>query len=209
MTDVFVAKNKNPTDEDLKESPVFKRAFFSAFIQNPNGVSFQNQEDDEEILLFLRRHFITNLPWLFTSFLLLLIPCFFLFFNLSFLTANLMTISPRFIMVAVFFYYLIVLTYILINFMTWYYNIFIVTQKRVFDIDFADLVYQNVALTKLDLIQDIDYTQTGFIRSFFDYGDLFIQTAGDKPNFEASSIPSPAKAAQIIENLIGRGESNV
>jgi len=206
MPDIFVTKKiKQEKKKGEKEiTPL------SSFYKNHLGVWFQNQEEDEEIILFLRQHFITNIPWIATSIALIFVPLvlFFLFptTNGSFFGLSLFT--AQFTTVFIIFYYLVVLTYAFVSFITWYYNIFIVTKKRVVDIDFSDLVYHNVALTKLNLVQDIDYTQIGFVRSLFNYGDVFIQTAGDKPNFEARAVPKPAKIAQIIEDLIGEGEGN-
>ena len=92
--------------------------------------------------------------------------------------------------------------------MNWFYNITLVTEKGVIDIDYSNLVYHDVAITNLNLVEDVNYTKIGFFRSFFDYGDLFVQTAGGKENLEAIGIPNPAKAVHIIANKIGEGETS-
>lgn len=216
MPDIFISKKSGDEEKKKEKKSIFENpppshiAHLSSFYQNPLGIWFQGQEEDEEIILFLRSHFITNLPWIFLSVILIFTPFAFLFVfpALNGLLFNLSFISARFITIFIIFFYLVVLAYALVSFITWYYNIFIVTKKRVVDIDFSDLVYHNVALTKLNLVQDIDYNQVGFIRSLFNYGDVFIQTAGDKPNFDAKAVPKPAKVAQIIEDLIGKEEGN-
>jgi hypothetical protein len=71
------------------------------------------------------------------------------------------------------------------------------------DIDYSDIVIHNIAVTSLTHAQDVNYTQSGFIPTFFNYGDLFIQTAGDERNFEAVSIPKPREATHIIGDLTG------
>ena len=188
-----------PTKTDLRQ-PVH---FLSSFCENPQGVSFQNQEHDEAIILFLRKHFITNIPWIATTLLLIILPLLLpLFFMSQGFPFN--AISAQFKTVVTSFYYLIVFAYAFINFITWYYDVFIVTQKRVVDIDFSDLIYHHMAITKIELIQDVTYNQSGFLRSLFDYGNLFIQTAGNNPNFDDLAIPQPARAANIISNLIGK-----
>ncbi len=88
--------------------------------------------------------------------------------------------------------------------MTWSYNIFIVTPKRVIDIDYSNTVIHNVAETKMTHIQDVNYTQVGFISSLFNFGDVFVQTAGYEVNFEALSVPQPRHASKIIAELIGK-----
>ncbi len=178
----------------------------ASFCQNPGNISFQTQEVDEEIILFLRRHFITNVPWIVTAlfFSLLLIVLFFIFPLIN--TSN-TTIPQSFITVFFIFYYLIVVAYTFISFLTWFYNISFVTNKRVVDIDFSDLVYKNVAATKLNLVQDVSYSQVGVIRSLFDYGDVLVQTAGTIDNFDLLAVPQPERVVSIIENLIGRRPS--
>lgn len=192
--DIFTSAKTDP------KQPVH---FLSSFCENPDGISFQNQEHDETIILFLRKHFITNVPWIATTLLLLILPLLLpLFFMSQGFPFN--DISLQFKTVITFFYYLIVFAYAFINFITWYYDVFIITQKRVVDIDFSDLIYHHMAITKLDLVQDVNYSQSGFLRSLFNYGDLFIQTSGNNPNFDGFAIPQPTKAANIISNLIGK-----
>ena len=47
---------------------------FSSFCKNPEGVTFQTQEEREKILLFLSRDFATNLKWILIGILLIIIP---------------------------------------------------------------------------------------------------------------------------------------
>lgn len=202
MPDIFVAP-KHQKKDHKRLHPFTLRSFS----QNPIKISFQDQEEDEKILLLLRSHPVTNIPWIFITFLFTAIPLVFSLFNFKFFTfggINFSDIPLSFTIFFLIFYYLVVFNYALINFMNWYYNVFLVTQKRVVDIDFFDLVYHNVALTKVNLIQDADYTQVGFIQSLFDYGNVFIQTAADKPNFEALKVPKPAIVMKTIEELMGR-----
>ena len=63
-----------------------------------------------------------------------------------------------------------------------------------------------MAITKLTHIVDVSYTQSGFAKSLFNYGDVFVQTAGTEKNFEALSVPKPREATHIIGDLIGKGK---
>ncbi|HSA83285.1 MAG TPA: hypothetical protein VLF20_00180, partial [Patescibacteria group bacterium] len=80
---------------------------FAAFAKQPKGVIFVNQEPDEAILLFLRRHFITNIPWIIASLILCAIPPVILSF-LSFLSFRL---PEGLSIVLLGLYYLIVMSY--------------------------------------------------------------------------------------------------
>lgn len=218
MPDIFIPKKKESPEKksetkkpeasgetNLTKYPSHHLHHLSSFDESPTGICFQNQEGDERILLFLRKHIITNLPWVFVGSILILLP-FIIALVSSFLgQTSVFTILPyRFTVVFLIFYYLIVFNYIFISFITWFYNISLVTQKRVIDIDFSDLVYHDMAVTKLNLVEDVHYAQTGFIRSFFNYGDVYIQTAGEMANFDFLAVPQPRKAVHIIQDLIGK-----
>ncbi len=177
---------------------------FSSFCELPESVSFQTQEDDEIILLFLRKSLITNIPWIIIALLFAIVPIGLFVFG-AYFTSPFSLLPSNFLLVIFLFYYLFVATYIFINFITWYFNISIVTQDRVVDIDFSDLVYKNISETKLGLVQDVSYTQSGVVRTLFDFGDVLIQTAGTVDNFDLTAIPNPERTVQVVEGLIGKG----
>lgn len=177
---------------------------FASFCEHPKGVRFENQDADEFILLFLRRHFITNVPWLFTVALLIIIPLLVVYLAELSTTASPFPFVPsQYFLILVLFYYLIVFGYALTSFMTWFYNISIITNQRIVDIDFSDIIYHNVAVTKVDLVEDVDYTQSGAIRSLFNYGDVLVQTASKIANFEFLAVPKPADVVAVIQQFIG------
>ena len=196
-----------PTASIMQDTTVLKKPththHFASFCDHPEGIYFENQEADEEVLLFLRRHFITNVPWIATTIILLILPPF-LIFTLPFLPSFLSSLPPEFGKILLYFYYLLTFNFALLEFITWYYNISLVTQKRIVDIDFSDLVYHDVAVTKLTLVEETNYNQVGFIRSLFNYGDVYVQTAAEKLHFDFLAVPKPTKVIDIIQNLIGR-----
>lgn len=193
-----------PNEKLVDSMPSERVRMFSSFCTNPIGVTFAQQENDEKVLLFLRRHFITNVPWIVITIILIFLPLFILIFEANLHIFETFSLPARFTFLLTIFYYLMVLSYAFVSFITWFYNVFLVTQKRLADIDYHDIVIHNIAFTKLTHIQDVTYTQAGFLRSLFNYGDLHAQTAGAEINFEGLSVPKPREAAQIIADLIGR-----
>ncbi|MDO8582910.1 MAG: hypothetical protein Q7R51_00070 [bacterium] len=190
MADIFVAPKKTSDKPHMH--------VLSAFCQNPKGVSFQTQKPEESIILFLRSHFITNISWIIISVILVILPPIIIMFLPNF------HIALNFAAVFVLFYYLMVFSYVFLSFLNWFYNVFIVTSERIVDIDYSDIVVHNIAVTNLSHVEDVNYTQSGFIPTFFDYGHLFVQTAGNEKNFEAYSIPKPREATHIIGDLTGK-----
>ncbi|OGG17148.1 hypothetical protein A3D78_03720 [Candidatus Gottesmanbacteria bacterium RIFCSPHIGHO2_02_FULL_39_14] len=176
----------------------------SAFMFMPQGVSFENQEQDETIVLLLRKHFITNLPWLFISVVLLLIPVtFFPFVVINNLIPQLPIAFFRLVAPV---WYLFTGSYILVNFLMWYFTISIVTTERILDIDFINLLNKKVAETRLSKVEDVTQRSGGFFEAFFDYGNVIVQTAGTEPVFLFQSVPKPQQIVRIIHQLLERQE---
>lgn len=196
MPDVFVSSRSFDTPSESTTH------LFSSLCLSPTDVSFHTQETEERVLLFLRRHFITNLAWIAITALLSLLP---LAVPLLLVALPFLSLSSALILVLLSFYYAVLFTFAFVYFITWYYNLGIVTTLRVVDIDFSDVVFHDVAQTKLVLIDDVNYTQVGFIRTLFNYGDVFVQTAGGKENIELLAVPNPARAVEVLANLIGKG----
>ena len=210
MNDIFVAPKHPPTGGEKMEESVLSDSedvsTFSSFCQNPKGVRFQTQKPHETIILFLRSHFVTNISWIIFTVILVCLPLIIILllplFRIDFLSSP---IAARFTAIYVLFYYLMVSSYVFISFLHWFYNVFIVSSERVVDIDYSDIVVHNIAITNLSHIEDVNYTQSGFISTLFNLGHLFVQTAGNEKNFEAYSIPKPREATHIIGDLIGKG----
>ena len=181
---------------------------FTSYAPNPPSVvAFSDKNEDEVLLLFLRRHLITNLPWVLKAILLALVPVGYELLNsFGFFSINLLTPEVKMI-VYIFYYFAIFAGYVFVNYMTWFYNISLVTNERVVDIDFSDLVFENVSATKLSQVEDVNYKQIGCARSIFDYGDILVQTAASTDEFHFISVPHLEKVIRIINNLIGK-ESN-
>ena len=90
------------------------------------------------------------------------------------------------------------------NFLHWYYNIYIVTTQRVIDIDFIQLLYKKFSEARLDRIEDVTFTSSGFFAAVFNFGDVTIQTAGETREFAFDSIPKPSSVVRTIEALIDK-----
>ncbi|MGH7245844.1 MAG: hypothetical protein ACREGI_02845, partial [Candidatus Levyibacteriota bacterium] len=176
---------------------------FSSFCENPERVSFQTQEEGEKIVVFLRKSFITNISWIFLTVIFSLVPIAVIQI-LQMSNTHLSLLPLNFLIIILLFYYLVVLTLAFIHFITWYFTIDMVTDQKIVDVNFADLVYKNIAETKLNLVQDVSFTQTGVIKTVFDYGDVLIQTAGTVDNFDMYSVPRPERVVEIVEALIGK-----
>ncbi len=207
MPDIFVSSPEKKTvltkeSSDSRETPVKypnnNVYIFSSLAQNPSDISFKNQEKDEVIILFVRKHFFTNLNWILIS-----VAVFFVPFLLSIANLEFVEFPQRYFFISTLFYYLLLATYVFVNFITWFYNISFVTNRRIVDVDFSGIIYKNVAATKISQIEDVNYDQTGVFATFFNYGDVLVQTAGEQKNFDFQAAPKPGEIVHTITNLIG------
>lgn len=177
----------------------------SAYMFMPDGIRFETQEAGETIVLLLRKHWLTNLSWLLIAVLIIIIPLF-LFPAIIVGGVNIGQVPKNFISLLIFGWYLMVFSFILVNFLLWYFTVSIVASERIVDIDFINLLNKKFAETRIARVEDVTMRTGGFIRSFFDYGDVFVQTAAKEAVFQFEAVPHPDQVVRIINQLIGKEE---
>jgi len=161
----------------------------------PRSVKFETQEDKEVILVLLRQHWATQISWIVISGLMILAPISLLWIPvISFMPSN-------FQVMAIAIWYLLTIAYVYEKFITWFYHVFIITDERIIDVDFYNLLYKEVSEAKIDNIEDVTYRQGGVARAMLNYGDVEMQTAGEKQEFKIESVPEPHKVAKILNEL--------
>jgi membrane protein YdbS with pleckstrin-like domain len=166
---------------------------FSAFLINPKVFSFEEKDPDESILLVLRPHWFTNSSWILTTIILLIIPIF-LFPALS-------GFAPNYRFVTVLFYFLVTFVFAFEKFLSWYFNVFIITDERVVDIDFNNLLVKKFSEAKINMIQDVTSKVIGLFPTMFNYGSVYIQTAAEVPEIEFENVPNPEKVIKVLQQL--------
>lgn len=177
-------------------------SLLSSYVRDPFGVTLAEQHADEHIILFSRRALVTNIPWIVSSCVLLLLPVLFPFL-LSPLRLSPEIFNPLTNIILILFYYIVVCGYAFINFATWFYDIDIVTEKRAVDIDFYNISFISVATARVHDLKDVRFTQKGFFASLANYGDvtLAVEASGETLVFE--SMPHPAEVVSMLSVLIG------
>ncbi|HSA83283.1 MAG TPA: hypothetical protein VLF20_00170 [Patescibacteria group bacterium] len=175
---------------------------FSTFVRDPKELILAEQHADERILLFIRRDFITNISWIIFSIFLLLVPPFLpLFFEPLRVPLQYFDLPAQIIFTI--FYYVAVAGYILMNFVTWFYDIGIFTQKRAVDIDFFNISFVSVATARLQDLKDVRYEQKGFYESLFDYGNITLSVVASGETLVYEHTPHPAEVASLLSVLTG------
>lgn len=199
-----IKKNSNERLSVAQLRKILKRTghdgLFSCYATFPPNTHIESQEDGEEVVLFLRQHVIVMLPWIVMVVLALAIPSVFQFFPPY---ANM---PGNYQFVVMLSWYLFVFGYALARFMGWFFNIYILTDERIVDIDFINILYRKVSTAKIEDIQDVSVESSGAFQTFFRYGNIRIQTASEVPEFEFLNIPMPDRVGTIINQMIDQEE---
>lgn len=180
----------------MKDKTNEHHQFFHSFCSYPK-IKFSIQENDEEIILVLRMHPITQIFWLVNGIIFFIVLFLFNIFFSSYFSLNQIFFFNIFFISLIF-------SYLWFNFLNWYFNVGIITNKRVIDIDYHGVIYKEFTVAKLNKIEDITSKTGGYLQSIFDYGNVFIQTAGTEVNIEFINIPQPSKVVSVINNLLTR-----
>ncbi len=156
---------------------------------------------DEHIVLELRRHWF--IFFLETIFLVIFIclP----FVVLPFLMqTNLLESYPAikdwfgFITAAWFLFVWITFFVFWTNF---YLDAWIITNKRIIDIEQYTLFNREISEFRIQNIQDVTIDVGGFIPTILGFGDILIETAGEQKHCAIKDAPHPEKVKNIVSHL--------
>jgi hypothetical protein len=179
----------------------------TCFAVNPTGVRFETQEEEEQVVLFMRQHLIVNVPWVVIAIILIIAPTV-VFPLLQTMIGASLVVPTGYMLVGTLFWYVGTFGFILAKFLGWFFNIYIVTNERIVDIDFYYLLYKNFSQAELNKIQDLSFSSGGVFASLFNYGNVIVQTAGESPNLEFNKVPYPDRVVETIRNLTEGLENN-
>ncbi len=200
----------------VSETPITQKVYdilghtkhsLSSLLVNPDVFNFQEKDSDEEILLVARQHWVNNVGWIVISVLMLFVP------SLLKIVPLLSSFPPSYQFMAVLFWYLITFAYAFEKFLSWYFNVYIITTRRVVDIDFNNLLVKRYSDAEIGMIQDVTSEIIGAIPTVFNYGNILIQTASEVNQLIFEHIPNPEKIIKLLQELrdqehINRGGKN-
>jgi uncharacterized membrane protein YdbT with pleckstrin-like domain len=211
-TKTVYQKTKDSQDQEVKTELISKKILNNVKEElhkikpSPQGfvifppqdkIKFDTQEIKEKILLLMRAHIITNFKWIIQTILFIIISL------LVFTSTEFLNILPsNYAFMTVLIWLLFLFAFIVEKSLSWYFNVYIITDERVIDIDFYSLTAKRISETKIDKIEDVSYSQGGILQSFFNYGTVDIQTSAEKTEFDFADIPYPERIASILNQLI-------
>ncbi|MBI4040146.1 PH domain-containing protein [Candidatus Daviesbacteria bacterium] len=173
---------------------------FPALFDRPDRILFPQLEPEEQIELVLRRHGFTNLPWIVATILLILVP-FFIPKLVQLLGLNLAAVPGQILSGALILWYMLVLAYVIESFLSWYFNIFIVTNLHLINVGLNSLLNKNVTQNGLADVESVSSSVTGVFGELFNFGNVVVETAAEKLEINFQSVPQPDFVADRIQDL--------
>lgn len=167
----------------------------------PLKVSFATQNDGEQILIFLRKHWLTNIGWVLNTAIYAVIPWILVaileFFNFSvykFLGFKLVTII---LMV----YYAVLFGSMFRRLVEWYFNIYIVTDQRILQFDFKNFGSQKINELALDNVENVEQEVDGLAASFFGFGNVNVFSEAAHSEITFIQVPDPTFVRDKVSDL--------
>ncbi len=159
---------------------------------------FIAQKSYEKIVYFLRRDTIVYLKQLILFIFLLAIPVgLYFFFQNTFPSLFQNTVIFPLLMLLASVYYLTVWLVAFTAFIDYYLDFWIVTNDRIINVE-QRLFSRTISELDLFKIQDVTGQSKGFLETMFDYGNVYVQTAGATGRFNFEEVPGPREVASKI-----------
>lgn len=178
----------------MEDLSVPSHSLFHSFCVRPT-VKFDTQMDDEKIMLILRAHPVTQLPWILNGIFIIILLIF-----VNMFAATLFNFQQLFILnvgIGAF-----VFAYYWFNFLAYFFNVGIITNHRIIDVDFHAVIYKEVTEARINKVEDITAKSGGYVASLFNFGNVFVQTAGNELNIEFANVPRSSDVVKIINSVI-------
>lgn len=176
-------------------------SLFPALFEHPAKVQFAQQEADETVELLLRQHWVTQVFWVVTVLLAFFLPVVLPYLSPLLALSQLPPIPLDVAAALLVIWYMLVIAYGLEKFLHWYFNIYIVTDKHLVDINLHNLMNRDVVEVQVEDVQSSSYKMLGVLSSLFNFGDVVIETAAQRQNIQFHQVPRPAFVADKISDL--------
>ncbi len=161
-----------------------------------------NPVPDEKLVFLLRRHPVTILPLVVVTLILLASPFGVgIYLNLfrPEILQDPLSFAPFVLIGSVFF--LFAWLFLFQYFLDYYLDTWIVTTKRILNIEQAGLFHRTMSELRLYRVQDVTASVNGFWGTIFNYGNVEIQTAGEKLRFLFEQVRKPSEISKHILEL--------
>lgn len=161
-----------------------------------------NPVPGEKLVFLLRRHPITMLPLAVVTSVLLASPLGVGWYIQNFLPElpqDQTTFLPLVLIGSIFF--LFAWLFLFQYFMDYYLDTWIVTSRRIINIEQSGLFHRTMSELRLYRVQDVTASINGLWATMFNYGEVEVQTAGEKLRFTFEQVRHPNDVSKAILEL--------
>lgn len=197
--------NISPIKPEAQHGSKVKGHSLATMLFYPASIKFQNQNENERILLFIRQHKIVLIPPIFWSLVLVFIPPIIVWlikigdsynFHFSF------GLTPGIWIALTILWYFFIFAYLFQVFLNWYFNVYVMTNQRLIDFDFNGLLSHGADETNLTNIETAESGIGGLWGTVFNMGTITVRTAADQNNFVLDNIPDPSRIRDFVMDFV-------
>lgn len=175
------------------------------------GNFFPEQDSQEEIVLFIRRHWMGAIrEWFFGLIMILFIILFILGAIIGQLDFIITQTSKYYVLFGISAFAMVTMGYLLTAWINYYLDVTIITKRHLINIRHEELLTRNVAEQSLLRVQDVSVRVEGGFQAWLKFGTVYVETAGEQPNFKMKNIPNPYVVANYIlklhEEMVSEGD---
>lgn len=165
----------------------------------------------EHILIAVRKHWLVYvggaIPYLFLAYLPVLIIDLVAWSEFSGAAwASQLTIENPLVAFAVGIWWLFVWMGAFSSFMRYYLDVWIITNKRIIDVEQVDFFNREVTSLFLDRVEDVTMDVTGFFHTLFGFGTITAQSAGATEKITLPGIGYPRHVRDVLMQEIAKYE---
>lgn len=159
-----------------------------------------NKKKDEKVIFYLRRHWLIFFGDILMVGILAVVPLG-AYFLIDRMWNSLLigALSRPTLILLTSAYYLVIWLFFITTFVDYYLDAWVVTDDRILNVEQHGLFSRTISELDLAKVQDVTSEVKGVIPSIFGYGQVFIQTAGEKERFIFEQIP---KAHDVRKHLL-------
>ena len=165
-------------------------------LEVPKGTTSSLLTEDEKLLLVVRQHPIVLTK---TGVMLVLgLAAPFLITKIEFLPE----LSNNLSLLLIGFWYFFIFSWGVIRYTLWYFNVYLITNRRLIDVNFPSILHSDISIAKLEKIEDTSAKIGGLLGIVFNYGHVLVQTAAATSEFGFYKIAKPELINKILSELM-------
>jgi len=160
-------------------------------------------EKDERIILQVHRHWFFLVTHAILLVIVLMLPCiaWWVLVQLGVVVAG--AINPGAVWVLILLWSLVGWTLYFKFFTLYWLDVWVITNKRVIDVDYKRLFDRDIAMLRIERVEDVQVRVRGVLGNLLRFGSVSVQSAGAQREFVIDQIATPETVRDAILTYSG------